>query len=427
MTISRCLLHAGLAFAFTISAKFAAAADWPQFRGPNGNGITEAKNLPTKWGPKENVKWTFKLPGPGNSSPIVSNGKVFITCAEDEGAKRHLYCIDRKTGKADWTRTVEYDKREIMHKTNHWAGSTPAANGKVVVVWHGSAGVYCYDFAGKEQWKADLGEFTHIWGFGSSPVIHDGRVFLNAGPGKRQFVVALGLEDGKQLWKHDEPGGNDSRKGRLTGSWSTPVVAKINDKDQLLCSLPTRVLALDPKDGKILWQLQGLDGPSGDLVYTSPVLSDEIGVAMAGYGGPAVAFRLGGSGDVTKKNTLWKSERRQPQRIGSGIVVGGHVYIANADAGSAYCYELATGKLKWRDRLGAGAHWGSLVLADDKFYVTGQRGTTVVFKPNPEKFELIEKNQLPGTSNSTPAISDGEIFLRTSAGVFCVGKSDTGK
>lgn len=411
-------------FAITVSflLQSSIAADWSGFRGADGNGVSSAKNLPTEWGPKKNLKWHFALPGPGNSSPVVSGDKVFITCAQNKGAVRALYCIDRKTGKEVWTRSIDYDKPEKMHNTNHWSGATPATNGKVVVVWHGSAGLYCYDMDGKPVWKTDLGLFTHIWGFGSSPVIHKDLVFLNAGPGKRQFIVALSLKDGSQLWKHDEPGGNDSRKGRMTGSWSTPVVATIDDREQLLCSLPTRIVSFDPKTGDLLWQVKGLNGPNGDLVYTSPVLTDEIGVAMAGYGGPMLAFRLGGKGDVTKKNTLWKSERRQPQRIGSGVIVGGHIYIANADAGSMFCIDLATGKQKWRDRLGGGAHWGSLVLADGKFYVTGQKGTTFVIKPNPDKLELIAKNQLRGTSNSTPAFADGEIFLRTSTGLYCVGK-----
>ena len=403
-------------------ARPAFAAEWTGFRGAEGNGVSEAKNLPKEWGPKNNVKWVFNLPGPGNSSPVISGDRIFITCAENKGRNRHLYCIDRKTGKDVWTRTVNFDGKEKMHNTNHWAGSTPATNGKVVVVWHGSAGIFCYDMKGKPVWKTDLGEFTHIWGFGSSPVIHKDHVYLNAGPGKRQFVVALNLADGKQVWKHDEPGGNDSRAGRMTGSWSTPVIATINDTDQLLCSLPTRVVSFNLKDGSIRWQVKGLNGPNGDLVYTSPVLSDEMGVAMAGYGGPMLAFKLGGKGDVTKMNTVWKSERRQPQRIGSGVIVGGHIYIANADAGSAFCIELATGKQKWRARLDGGAHWGSLILADKKFYVTGQKGLTTVFKPNPEKFEKIAANRLPGTSNSTPAFADGEIYLRTSVGLYCVGK-----
>ncbi|MCH8840834.1 MAG: PQQ-binding-like beta-propeller repeat protein, partial [Planctomycetes bacterium] len=188
------------------------------------------------------------------------------------------------------------------------------------------------------------GPATHIWGYGSSPVIHDGKVFLNFGPGKRQFLVALGLKDGKEIWTFDEPGGNDTRAGRMAGSWSTPNIVKVDGKDQLLCSMPTRVVALNPADGKLIWEIKGLNGPNGDLLYTSLVFNGNIGIAMAGYTGPIVAFKLGGKGDMTEANTLWTSKGKQPQRIGAGIIVEDHVYIANADSGTAHCYELKTGK-----------------------------------------------------------------------------------
>jgi outer membrane protein assembly factor BamB len=415
-------LPAGIACFFLLAA-VAFAADWPAFRGPHGNGKSDAKNLPVEWSKDKNVKWVFNLPGMGNSSPVVARGKVFITCAEEKGKERNLYCIDRKTGKQLWMKTVSWDQKEKMHPQNHYCGATPAVSGDRVVVWYGSAGLYCYDLGGKLRWKSDLGPATHVWGFGSSPVIHDGKVFLNFGPGKRQFLVAFNLSDGRKLWQLDEPGGSDSEKGRYIGSWSTPVFAKIDDKDQLVCSMPTRVIACDPDSGTVLWEIDGIKGPSGDLFYTSPLISNGIGVVMGGYGGPMVAFKLGANGNVSKKNILWKSEKKQPQRIGSGIILEDYIYIANADAGTAMCLELKTGKQKWQARLGGGAHWGSLVLADGRFYVTGKSGTTHVFKPNPEKFERIATNRLPGNSNSTPAISDGEIYLRTSRGVYCVSKS----
>ena len=398
------------------------AGDWNGFRGPNGTGIAAEKKLPTTWSAEKNVKWRIPLPGPGNSSPIVSNGCVFITCAEDKGTKRHLYCLDRKTGKQLWMRTVHHEKEEKMHKTNPFCGSTPAANGKQVVVWHGSAGLFCYDFTGKQLWKCDLGEFTHIWGYGSSPVIHDGKIFMNCGPGKRSFMVAVSLETGKELWKKNEPGGADSRNPKMIGSWSTPVLSKVDGKTQLVCSMPTRVVAYSPENGDIIWTLDGLKGPNGNLVYTSPVISENHGVTMSGYTGPIVAFKLGGKGDVTKTNTLWKSEGKQPQRIGSGVIIGKNVFVANAGPGTAQCFDLATGKQLWQARLAAASHWGALCYVDNKLYVTNQAGTTFVFHPNADEFELISKNPLGEPSNSTPAFSDGEIFLRTFKGVYCIAK-----
>ncbi|GAB4163053.1 MAG: hypothetical protein Tsb009_39770 [Planctomycetaceae bacterium] len=398
------------------------AGDWSGFRGPHGTGIAQETALPTEWSKTKNVKWRMPLPGPGNSSPIVSNGRVFITCAEENGTKRNLYCLDRKTGKPLWVQTVVYEKPEKMHKTNPYCGSTPAADGKRVVVWHGSAGLFCYDFSGKELWKADLGEFTHIWGYGSSPVLHDEKIYLNCGPGKRTFLIAIDLNTGKELWKKDEPGGADTRNPRMVGSWSTPVIAKVNGEFQVICSMPTRVVAYQPDSGKILWTLDGLRGPNGDLVYTSPLISGNIGVTMSGYTGPIVAFKLGGRGNVTKTNTLWKSKGKQPQRIGSGVIIGQHIFMANAGPGTAQCFDLKTGNVKWQTRLAAAAHWGSLCYVDNKLYVTNQAGTTFVFHPNPDEFELIARNSLGEPSNSTPAFSNGEIFLRTSKAIYCISK-----
>ena len=143
------------------------AGDWTMFRGPQGNGISDEKNLPLSWSAEENVKWKFSLPTRGNGSPIVANGKVFLVTANKDGTKRSLLCIDRKTGKQSWEQIVSFDKKMSTHGTNPFGSSTPVSDGKKVVVWHSSAGLYCYDFEGKELWKRDLGEFKHIWGYGT--------------------------------------------------------------------------------------------------------------------------------------------------------------------------------------------------------------------------------------------------------------------
>ena len=166
---------------------------WPAFRGPRGDGISPAKNVPVTWGPEQNVRWRAELPAPGNSSPVVTGDCVLVTCAEDEGRKRSLYCFDRELGTQRWVRTVEFDKVMPTHKTNPYCSSTPLVAGNRVVVWHGSAGVFCYDLDGKELWSRDLGEFRHMWGYGSSPIFYKDRIILNCGPGKRVFLTALEL------------------------------------------------------------------------------------------------------------------------------------------------------------------------------------------------------------------------------------------
>jgi outer membrane protein assembly factor BamB len=351
---------------------------------------------------------------------------VFLTCAEDkDGKDRSLYCFDRKDGKQLWVRTVKFGKKMPTHGTNPYCATTPAADGKHVVVWHGSAGLFCYDFEGNELWKKDLGEFRHMWGYASSPVIYGDRVIQYCGPGKRIFTLAVELATGKTLWETEEPQEGDGEHNpdkKYMGSWGSPVIAKIDGKDQAVCAMPTRLVSYDPADGKILWTCDGIRGPKGDLAYSSPMISGEYCVFIGGFGGPALGLKLGGTGNITESNRLWRTERN-PQNIGTGILLGKHVYRANASANGIECVDAMTGKVVWSHR-GAGSNWGSILLADGNLYVTAQNGTTVVFKPNPEKPEVIAENRLGEHSNSTPAISDGEIFIRTFENLYCIGKGE---
>ncbi|MCA9077465.1 MAG: PQQ-binding-like beta-propeller repeat protein [Planctomycetaceae bacterium] len=415
-----------LGFCFA-SASLVTAGDWPAFRGPNGDGTTDEKGLPIEWGPEQNIKWKTALPAPANSSPIVSNGRVFVTLAEERGHKRHLLCFDRNDGKMLWVKTVPYGKVADTHQTNPYCGSTPATDGERVVVWHGSAGMYCYDFDGEVLWSQQMGEFHHIWGYGSSPILHGDKVIQLCGPGVRTKLVAFRLSDGYILWETPEPGSTDSEAGRYKSTWSTPVVIDVNGQSQLLVAMPTRVVAYDPETGEVIWFVEGLSNERSDVSYTNPLVGDGIGAMLGGYGGPAIGFRLGGSGDMTGQNRLWRQapeSPRNPQRIGSGIVIGNHVFHANADApGTIECFDLKTGEFRWTEpRREDGPHWGSMVHAVGRLYVTGQKGLTTVFAPNPDKFELLAENDLGERTNSTPAISDGEILLRTFEHLYCIAK-----
>src|SRR5579872_544584 len=241
------LLIAALAIVLTAPAGLR-AADWPAFRGPNGDGVSSESEVPLHWGPNQNIKWKTPLPAPGDSSPIVSKGKVFVTCATDEGKNRGLYCCDRRTGQLLWSQVVSYERKDPTHGTNPYCGSSPAADGTRVVVWHGSAGLHCYDYGGKKLWSRDLGVFKHIWGYGSSPVFHGDKIILNCGPGERTFVTSIDAANGQTIWQADEQGGASGEKGAAEwiGSWSTPVVARVNGRDQVLVSLPYHVNGYDP-------------------------------------------------------------------------------------------------------------------------------------------------------------------------------------
>lgn len=398
--------------------------DFSSFRGPAGTGITKEAEAPLEWSAEKNVRWKAPLPRPGNGSPIVSNGKVFVTSAEDaDGKQRSLYCFDRKSGEKQWVKTVQFDKKMVTHPTNPYCGSTPAANGERVVVWHSSAGLFCYDLQGEEIWSRDFGEFEHIWGYGTSPIIYNDNVILHSGPGKRMFMAALRLDDGETVWETEEPhpGEGSTRKdGKWMGSWCTPIVANIGGEDQILCTMPTRVVAYAPKNGSIIWSCDGVPHANGSLAYSSPIIAGDLCVAIGGYRGPALGFQLGGKGDITAEARLWRNEK-QPQSIGSGVFIDGYVYRPNAGPGTLECLDPKTGEIVWTDRA-SGSSWGSIIYAAGRCYLTSQNGTTVVFKPSPEKCEILAKNALGESSNSTPAISDGDVFIRTAQHLFCISE-----
>jgi outer membrane protein assembly factor BamB len=293
-----------------------------------------------------------------------------------------------------------------------------------VITWHDAGGLKCYDLDGKELWSRELGALNHMWGYGSSPVIYRDRVLLNCGPGKRVYRAAFELESGKTLWEQEEEQDSESPEnnagGKYKGSWATPIIVNIDGKDQAVCSMPTRVVSYDPLSGEIIWSCDGIRGPKGDLAYSSPLIGEGVLVATGGFGGPSLAVKLGGKGDVTESHRLWRAERN-PQSIGSGVIVGKHMFKPNAGPGTVECLNPETNEVLWTERA-VGSCWGSIVAAEGRLYVTNQNGATFVFKPNAEKYEQIAENPLGESSNSTPAISDGNIFIRTHRHLYCIGE-----
>lgn len=417
-------------------AASASAADWPAWRGPLGIGVSQEKNLPVKWSATENVKWRVPLPEPGNSTPIVWGERIFVT--QPDGDRRTLMCFNRADGKLLWQSGVATKEQEPTHSTNPYCSASPVTDGERVIVSFASDGLYCYDFAGQELWKRDdLGRQIHIWGNAASPVLHGNLCFLNFGPGAITYLLAVDKQTGRTVWKHNEetgygkPPGSDvsisaSSKsvtgfnpGVATdiGSWSTPVIAKLGDEEQLLVSWPRRLAAYDPATGRERWTCSGLN----PLVYSSPLYSGDIVVAMGGYSGRALAVRAGGSGDITASNRLWHHPRT-PQRVGSGVVKDGRIYIHD-DPGIALCLDLQTGQELWKQRLrGAGStgkNWSSVLLSEDKCYTITQGGDCFVFRASPQ-FELISVNPLGEHSNSSLVPSNGELFIRTHAALWCI-------
>jgi outer membrane protein assembly factor BamB len=345
---------------------------------------------------------------------------VLVTCAEDrKGLRRTLYCFNRADGKQLWAKTVTLDRPEPTHATNPYASSSPATDGQRVIVWHGSAGLFCYDLDGKEMWKVGTGPVTHIWGYAASPVINGDAVYLNCGPGVRSFVIALNKNDGKELWRTEEPDGADD-KSPITknwiGSWSTGVIAKVDGAEQLVVFQPRGPKAYDLTTGNVLWTCPG----AGDLAYSDVLMGDGIGVALAGFGGAAIGFKPGGAGDTSATHRLWRSAGRHPQRIGSGVLIGRHVFMPH-EPGTITCFDATTGKDVWSHRIPGQSFWSSIVQAGDRLYLTSQQGTTFVFAPDPAKWILLASNELDEKVNATPAVSNGQLFLRTFNHLYCIG------
>lgn len=397
------------------------AADWPAWRGPDGQGHSRETALPVTWSATENVRWKIPLPDDGNSTPIVHGDRLFLTQAVKKANTRALWCLDRATGKQLWIKEIVYKDAEPTHATNPFCSASPVTDGERVVVSHGSAGVYCYDFAGKELWRYDTGKQHHIWGNASSPILYRDLAILWIGPGDRQTLLAVHKKTGEKVWQHDEPGGKGGKERPWIGSWSTPVVVRAGDRDELLLGVPGKFKAFDPATGKELWSCDGLVNKNKDeLVYTSAVYADGIAVAMGGFQGGAVAVRTGGSGDVTKTHRLWHHPAN-PQRIGSPVIVGQHLYVVN-EQGQGQCLELKTGKEVWRkDRL-LGTTWGSLVAADGKLYVTSLTGETVVVEASPV-FKQLAKHTIGEPVYASLVISRGEIFVRSYKHLWCIGKA----
>jgi outer membrane protein assembly factor BamB len=411
------------ALLFTLNTA-ALAANWPGWRGPEGTGVTSETALPLTWSATENVRWKIALPEPGNSTPIVWGGRIFLT--QNAGNQRTLMCVDRKDGKVLWQAGPECTAAEKTHKANPFCAASPTTDGERVIAWFGSAGLYAWDFAGKELWHVDLGKQDHIWGYAGAPVLHGDLCILYFGPGPRSFLVAVNKRTGKEAWRVEAPetpvkertDGFAGQADGVVGTWSVPLLVKAGGRDELVMTFQERMRAFDPQTGKELWSCGGIS----PLLYTSPMFGDGVLVGSGGYGGSTIAVKPGGTGDVTAQR-LWQ-KIRDKQRIGSGVITGGHLYILNTP-GTAQCIDLKTGETKWEERLtgtsGRSESWSSMVLSGERLYVLNQAGDTFVLKASP-KFEKLATNAVGDSmTNASLAVSDGEFFIRTHQHLWCIG------
>jgi outer membrane protein assembly factor BamB len=402
--------------------------NWKQWRGPAGTGKTSASPSVTEWSPDQNVKWRVELPEPGNSTPIVWGERIFLTQPLSKAKQRALLCFERKTGKLLWERGVDYSQSEESHKTNPYCSASPVTDGERVIAWFGSAGLFCWDFAGQELWRRELGRQEHMWGYGSSPILHDDLCILSFGPGTHEYLIAVDKATGATRWEvaslddaterklsgpENDGNANDfnsdkPRDKRLRGSWSTPIIVKVDGHFELISTETRRVSAYDPATGKLLWTCGG----SGPLAYASPMESNGVVVALGGYSGASLAVRTGGRGDVTETHRLWHKPK-DGGWLGTGVVDDHAIYICDI-GGVISCIDVASGKELWKERSGGGGTWSSIAqTADGLMFLLTKSGATTVFRPSREGLNKISVNQLNEPTNASVVIAGSDTLIRT--------------
>jgi outer membrane protein assembly factor BamB len=399
-------------------------ADWTEFRGPGGQGISAEKDLPSEWSSQKNIIWKTPLPGPGTSSPITVGKRIFLTSytgyALDvakpgmmEDLRRHVLCLDRGNGKVIWSK--EFQPVLPEHKYagegsyHGYSSSTPISDGERLYVFFGKSGVYCFDLDGNQCWQVSVGTGINGWGSAASPLLYKNLLIVNASV-ESGSLVALNKADGKEVWR---------TKG-IQSAWNTPVLVKAPSGDtELVISVQNRLLGFDPETGKELWNADGVHR------YVCPSVVAHDGVVYAiGGGHTSLAVKAGGRGDVTKTHVVWRESKGS--NVGSPVYHDGHIYWASDGGGVVYCQEAATGKIVYQQRLepASGLIYASPVLADGKIYYVSQHKGTYVVAAKP-KFELLARNVFEDDSsrtNASPAVSDGQLLLRTDQNLYCIGK-----
>jgi outer membrane protein assembly factor BamB len=398
-------------------------ADWRQFRGPHGLGITTEHGLPVEWSSTKNVVWKTALPGPGTSSPTVVGDRIFLTCYTGYGVngpdsgkmndlRRHLVCVDRAKGKILWAKEFEPVLPEHRYhgegSYHGYSSSTPITDGEHLYVFFGKSGVYCFDLDGNQVWHVSVGKGIDRWGSAASPVLYKHMVIVNASV-ESHALVALDKKTGAEVWR--APG--------INGAWNTPVLVPMPDGPELVISIENRLRAFNPDTGKELWNADGIHR------YVCPSVVAHDGVVYAiGGGHTSVAVKAGGRGDVTKTHTLWR--KGLGSNVSSPIYDNGRLYWASDNKGVIYCQDAATGKVLKQDRLKppTGLIYASALLADGKIYFVSQKNGTYVVSADPE-LKLLAHNVFAddnSRTNGSLAVDRGQLLLRSDRFLYCLGR-----
>ena len=404
------------------------AENWPGWRGPTGDGISTEKNLPIRWSATENIAWQTPIAGDGHSSPVIWENKIFLTTCLPDRQERLLLCLDRRTGKELWRRVVIKSPLETLHRLNSRASGTPATDGKLVfttfmktdgskidapnvgskrLITPGTIVVSAHDLAGNQKWTTNLGRFVSAHGFNSCPVIHQNLVIINGDHDGQSYLAALDRQTGKVKWRVDRAHG--------IRSYGTPLIRKIGQRTQMVFAGSKAVTSYDPATGKQHWTL---DGPTEQFV-ASMVYNGQHFFVTGGFPQRHIlAIRPDGKGNVTDTHITWRTTRGAAY-VPSPVVVGKYLLVVS-DAGIASCFDAATGKRHWMERLGGG-HSAPTAAANGLAYFISDNGITTVIRPD-QTFDVVAKNPLGQKISASPALSQGQIFLRTHKALFAIGK-----
>jgi outer membrane protein assembly factor BamB len=422
-------------FVLAVVGFVSAGADWPQFRGPGGTGVCDQGVL-TEWSDSEGIAWKTALPGAGSSSPILAGDRVFVTCysgygipGEERGAiadlKRHLICLDRKSGDVLWQKTVDAEMPEDVYSgmgvpEHGYASNTPAVDGERVYVFFAKTGVLAFDLEGNELWRVSVGQESgnRRWGSAASLMLYDDLVIVNASE-ESQSVRGLEKATGKEVWK--------AEAAMLELTYATPLlVDSPGVGPQLVLGVPGEVWGLHPKTGKLQWYAAV---PMGGNISPCPVESDGVVVVSGGYpkGGTA-AVRLGGKDDVTESHGLWEST--DSTYVPSPVAHQGRVHWVS-DQGIAFCLDAKTGEAVYRERLprmsatGRGKPiYASVIVAGEHLYAVSRTAGTYVLDAGAE-FNVVAHNVIESDKSrfhGTPAVCCGQLFLRSDRFLYCLGE-----
>jgi outer membrane protein assembly factor BamB len=409
----RFVLGSFLAFAL---APTLPAADWFQFRGPDGQGHSDAK-LATEWGPNKNVAWKKELPGVGWSSPVVVGGKIYLTTAVAQGGGFSLraLCLDAKTGTIEWNNEVFEEGADAPkpHGKNSHASPTPVVEDGNVYVHFGHMGTACLKAKdGSKVWAKQELKYEPVHGNGGSPVIAGKHLIFSIDGTDKQMVVALDKTDGTVAWKAPR----ENKTGAKPFSFSTPLLITVNDREQLISAGSGVVMSLDPKTGKENWRV---NYGSGYSVVPRPVFANGLVYLSTGYDTPAlVAIKQDGKGDVTKTHVAFTVKKNAPLNP-SPLVVGDALYMVS-DGGVLSCLDAKTGAERWTERVGK-AYSSSPMFAGGLIYLIDESGTATVFKPG-DAYDPVATNKLNEKTQASFGVDGAALLIRTEKALYRIEK-----